>query len=40
MKRRRARESYGNLPLLTTRGAFGRGECMIDLGQNRTSIGK
>src|SRR4029078_6580519 len=40
MKRARTREPYGNLPLLAARGAFGRRERMIDVGQNRASIGE
>ena len=32
MKGGRARESYGDLSLLAARGAFGRRECMVDMG--------
>src|SRR5262245_57013258 len=40
MKWRRAREPDGDFPLLAARGAPGRRERMIDVGQDRTGIGE
>ena len=37
VKGSRAREPYGNSPLLAARGAFGHRERVIDVGQNRAS---